>query len=234
MSTESIKKSPSLQHLAAHVGQSAEVIAKNIASVDPRFLPKTFGARNYVSFILSGQSVENALNQAMLEKRDDLRKAATEIIPLADQYRNESRIKWFRPWKSELYYHATPTLVIPVKPLGLASVDGRCRLIWPQHWKTKTLSPFQFRFWATVIHKAVIAVDPDVDGFHWLEMSATDSQRTTRELRVRDESTAELLSDQVMAEVAQNLEQAIEILRSMPKPKWTPKRPPDDQPGLFD
>lgn len=234
MYSDEVKASPSLQHLAAHVGSSADVIAKNILATDPRFLPKTFKARKYASFLLSGQSAELAKSQAAFEPRVDVRKAALEMIPLIEDYMSEHSVRWFKKDIGEYFFQVTPTLIIPIKPLGIAYVDGCCRLIWPQHWKTKTLDPLQYQFWATIIKRAILDTDPDIEGFHWIEMSATDKRRQVRELRVRDEAAVDYLDDAKMLEIADDLERGLELVRQAPRPKPEPKKRPPDQLGLFD
>ena len=227
-------KTPSLQHLVKLIGESPEHTAKNILRLKNRNGGvRTFEARNYIRSYLSGMNYDQVLRQASEDRREFVSKAAQEVLPLIKEYTSLHPIPWFKPLQ-EILYEVCPGIVIPICPLGLSYVDGKMRLIWPQLWKYDTLEPHQFNLWATFIHLAVIKRFPDIESFHWLELSIPDG-KDARELRVRSESAARHLSDEEMSDFRDHLQSAILTVDQVPKPDRPAKRKKDPrQDDLFE
>jgi len=236
MSTSGISKTPSLQHLAKLYGATPAQTAERILRLQANRPPRTFEARHYLQKRLKGMPYEAVLSQAALDKREPVKNAALETLPLLEEYLDQHDLRWFRPME-EVLYEVAPGLLIPMRCLGFASVDGSIKALWPQMWKTETLTPSQFNFWATVFKRAVPDRFPDIEGFDWLEMSRPKGKKE-RELRVRTEEAAHYLSDQELRDLREHLEVALKIVaeaprRKKPKPKRDPRQGRfwDDDPG---
>ncbi|MEM6626325.1 MAG: hypothetical protein AAF719_06440 [Pseudomonadota bacterium] len=160
-----------------------------------------------------------------------MRKAALETLPLVRHYTQLHQVKWFRPIRP-IPIVLSRNLKVTLKPIGVANVDGKSLILAGQVWKNLSLSPFEFRLWASMLKVGVLDNNPDLEGFHWLEMSAP-KVGAERELSVRSIEAVDLLGDDEFRLVINNIEQAMKIVADVPKQKRD-KRPDPKQGNFFE
>lgn len=228
MLTDQFKDAPSLQHLVRMIRQTPAGTAKAIMAPKPKI--RVFEANHYVKAVLSGMAPEQALANAANDPRPTISKTALEVIPLIAEYMSDHDFGWFKPIPP-ITHQISPSIRVPIKPLGIARVDGKVVVVWPQLWKTISLSPEQYSIFASYMQYGVLDKFPDYHDFHWLELSVPNGKKQ-RELRVRSLEAAQLLEPAQMIAVEQNIEAALKIVAAMPTPE-RPKKPKNpDQPGF--
>jgi hypothetical protein len=233
MSIKTPTNTPSLQHLASVLDiNSPEKTAQRIIHLrDSGPTIKTFEARKYVGLVLSGEHDTSWIErQARLISDHFLRQAALEIIPLASQLKAEHGISWFRPAEPQKILF-TRSVSVPINPLGYAGCSGKICVVWPQIWKTKTLTADQFNIVCSVLYHKLICQDHDLSDLLWAEMSAVAS--TERVLTVRTLEAARIFDQRDLAEIGKILDASMAIVASTPRKKRTTTRRPDPNQGSF-
>ncbi|MEM9669595.1 MAG: hypothetical protein AAF950_11780 [Pseudomonadota bacterium] len=229
MSTEKFKNAPSLQHLVRMIRPTAVKTANAILAPKPR--KNIWKARDYVFAVLSGMSPEQAIANAMSDSRTDIRKTALETIPLIEQYFIDHDFGWFRRI-DPIVHQVSPSVSIPIKPMGVAKVDGKIVILWPQLWKTISLTPEQFNIIASYLKLGILDKFPDYEDFHWLEMSVPKGKKE-RELRVRTIETAQLLAPEELRRIEKVIEEALLIASKAPTKPEKPAKPKDPDQGFL-
>lgn len=215
------------------IGRTPSETAKLILEFQSKAIKiRTWPAIEYGRKFLAGADYNFLLAQARLDKNRHASKAAQETLPLIREYAQSHNVQWFRPL-GPLQVVLSKNLIVPVKPIGMVGVDGKVVLLAGQVWKNISPNAYQFRVWASITKLGVIDNNPDLSGFHWLEMSAP-RKNSDRELSVRTLDTIDLLTDSEFASVVANIEEAMEIVRSTPKPNSEKKKPDDRQSSLFE
>ena len=225
MSTDKLKNAPSLQHLVRMIRPTAAEIAREIVAPKPTI--RVFDANRYVRAVFSGMSPEQAMANAANDSNPHARKTALEVIPLIAQYLKENDVRWFRPI-SPILHQVSPSVRIPIKPLGIARVGDKIVVLWPQLWKTISLTPDQYNLFASYMKYGVLEKFPDYDDFHWLEMSVPKGQKH-RELRVRTVDAAQIYDRSLMSGVEAKIEEALIIAAGLPKHERPKKPKPPEQ-----
>ena len=228
--TKGVRKPPSAAHLCRLVGRSAEETAKRIiAFQDADLNIRTWPAVEYLRQFLSGGDIDFLVGQAALHKNKHMGRAAIECLPLLQQYKRDHEVSWFNPLGPTKIV-LSQNLTVPLKPIGQAGVDGQIILLAGQVWKNQSLDAFSFQLWRSI---AQMYLDSQLDaaGFHWLEMSAP-YKGADREMVLRTHDTVDPFTELEMAAVINNVEQAMEIVRSVPPKKWE-KKPDPKQGTLF-
>lgn len=230
--TKGVRGHPSVAHLCQLIGRTPEETAKRIIDFQDKAISiRTWTAVDYLRSFLSGTDKELLIRQAKLDKNRYAGTAALETLPLVEEYKNEYRPDWFRPL-SPIRIMLSRDLEVTLKPIGLVGVDEQTYVIAGQVWKNISLNPFAFRIWASILKVGLLDNNPDINGLHWLEMSAPKKGQA-RELNMRTLEAVDLLTELELAGIVRNLNDAMSIVRSVPKKK-RPQRPNHDQPNLFD
>lgn len=227
MSTNKLMTSPSLQHLVKNIGPSPTDTAANI--LKPIRTVRVIEANNYVRARLNGMAPEKVFEAASKDPRPAIRKTACEVLPLIEQYLLDFETGWFKPLPP-VFHQISPSVQIPIKPLGIMKVDGQPVVIWPQLWKLTSLTAEQFNIFASYLKYGLLDKFPDYEDFHWLEMSVPKG-RKSRELRVRSLETASILSKEELLLIEENLEQALILVAEARKAEEKPTRKSDDDQG---
>ena len=228
MSTDNLKDAPSLQHLVRMIRPTVAATANAILAPKPKI--RVFEANHYVRAVFAGMSPAQALSNAEKDPRPTIRKTALEVVPLIEQYLSENDVRWFKPIPP-VTHQISPSVRIPIKPLGIARVGDKVVVLWPQLWKTISLSPEQFNIFASYMKYGLLDKFPDYHDFHWLEMSVPKGKKL-RELRVRTVDAAQLLEHSQLRDVEQKIEDALMIADGVPKADRQ-KKPKDPQQDSF-
>lgn len=228
MSIDSFKDAPSLQHLVRMIGPTAADTAKAILAPKPTI--RVFEANHYVKAMLSGMAPKQATANAANDPRPEIRKTALEVIPLIAEYMSEHDFRWFKPIPP-IVHQVSPSVRIPIKPLGIARVGEKVVILWPQLWKTISLTPDQFNIFSSYMKYGVLDKFPDYQDFHWLEMSVPKGKKE-RELRVRTIDAAQILEPEHLLKVEAKIEEALAVVARAPQPQ-RPKKPKDPQQDSF-
>lgn len=234
MSTDSLNKTPSLIHLAKLLGDTPTQTAANILKLRDARPPRVIDAQQFVSARLNGMSAEALTNSAERLPDSPKRRTAMEIIPLADEFYRNHQVDWFKPYKEPILFQASPTTIIPMSPLGYGKIDGKVKWVLSLIWKHTSLSAWQFSYTASVFMKATQEREPDISGFLWLEMSAPKKAKA-RELRVRDNNSAQFLSDEELAATRDHIDTALAIVAQTPRrPRKKREKQDPNQKGFWD
>lgn len=229
--TRGISTAPTAAHLCKLVGKSPEETAKLIIEFRSKsFSVQTWPAVSYLQRRLGGTDAEFLKSQASQDSRTAVGNAALETLPLIDQYMEQHPFKKFHalsPTKLVL----TPTLQVPLKPLGMVVNDEGAMILAGQVWKNISLNSHAFRLWATMLKFGVLDNDPDLDDFHWLEMSAP-RKGGERELNVRALDAVGFYSHEEFSGYIKNIDAAMAIVDQAKKPARPRKSDPKQ--GGFD
>ncbi|MEO0551484.1 MAG: hypothetical protein AAFZ91_16320 [Pseudomonadota bacterium] len=225
VNTRGISTAPTAAHLCKLVGKTPEETAKLIIEFRSQtFTVQTWRAVDYLQRRLSGENAEFLISQANKDPRTAVGKAALETLPLINHYIEQHPYKKFyalSPSKLVL----TPTLQVPLKPLGMVVNDEGAMILSGQVWKNISLNSHAFRLWATMLKFGVLDNDPDLDDFHWLEMSAP-RKGGQRELNVRTLDAVGFYSEEEFSGYIRNIDAAMAIVDKAKKSKRQRKSDP--------
>jgi len=230
--TKGIRKPPSAAHLCRLVGPTAEATAKRIIEFqDANIKIQTWRAVDFLTAYLAGGNYDHLLRQAKLAKKKNkhLGNAALETLPLVKQYKRDFGLDWFRS-VNPISVKLSQNLDVHLKPMGLTAIDDQLTLVAGQVWKDTSLNPFSFRLWRSILKLGYLDNQFDVKGFHWLELSAP-KRGHEREFALRTNETVEAFSDEEMNSIVKNIDQAMDIVRTVPPKKR--QRKPDPKQGDF-
>lgn len=225
--TKGIATAPSAAHLCRLIGKSPEETAKLIIDFRSKKIPfRTWPAVSYLRARLNGADADFLASQANKDSNKHAGKAASETLPLVSEYMEQHPFDWFQPL-NPVKLVLTPTLQVPLKPIGMVGAKGEARLLAGQVWKHISLNPHSFRLWMTMLKVGFLDNNPDIDSVHWLEMSAP-KKGAKRELNVRTIDAVGFYSDTEFSEYIRNIDAAMAIVDSVKKPS-RPKKPDPKQ-----
>jgi len=115
--------------------------------------------------------------------------------------------------------------------MGVVVNGDGAMILAGQVWKNISLNSHAFRLWATMLKFGVLDNDPDLDDFHWLEMSAP-RKGGKRELNVRTLDAVGFYSQEDFSAYIRNIDAAMAIVDRAKKPSRPPKK--DPRQGGFD
>lgn len=241
MSIRSPKNSPSAIHLSRMLETTASGTAKTIIEVRDGFLISLHKElKKFMVLILAGRSLDWVLGQVAAlpettKRQLRIKKAAGEIVPLIHEFASDHDIQWFVPISEKRIFPFTPKVNVPISPLGYGMIDNKVRLIFAPTWKNIDLTPQQFRIWATFAKIGWIDVDPDFEGFVYINVSVPKG-KISRRLSVRtDVDTVDYLTPLELSWVRRTLDEAMAIVEATPRRKKTkPKQRPDENQRQLD
>ncbi|MBF18127.1 MAG: hypothetical protein CME88_07090 [Hirschia sp.] len=230
---DGISKAPSAAHLCRLVRDTAEGTAKAILKFqEAKPQISTHSALEYVTRYFDGVDYDFLMNQTHHVRNNiPMAKAAREILPLAQLYKSEFPMNWFKPSKKAIV-PLSQKLLVPIQPMGVAGTPNGPMVIAGQSWKTISLGPFEFKLWASILKLGVLDNDPDLSDFHWLDMTSPAS-REDRELSIRSAESVGFFDDNELSEIISNIEAAMMIVANTPRKKREKKRPQNPNQGSF-
>jgi hypothetical protein len=230
-----IRKTPSLQHMAALAADTVAATVRNLELFDAAQISISLNpARRLFKPLMEARDLDWAVRQLAGEKAHNI-KPNIGLVEAFAAYAADKRVRWFNECE-KTSFKISSSAAIPVQPAGYWSDGGVLRVLWVQAWKGRTLDPFQRRLFNTVLHDAFFVGDFKNSPLEWLDLRET-VKGAGRDIEVLDSDALGFLSPSELTEVLAIFLSAFDVYaarRAARKEAEKASRKPKDGPSLFD
>lgn len=159
---DKIVRTPSVQHLAYHVGFDRARVASRIRETYDRTGRPSYNPTRKMFPVIMRVDKGDTWVRRQIDLLAEDTKVWAEVVSACDlllEYRKLRQPAWWRGVSSRMFQLPTG-LIVPVNPAGLLkSADLLVRLVWLQLWKTKRLDEIQLAFFYYVLERSFFILE---------------------------------------------------------------------------
>jgi hypothetical protein len=231
-----IRKTPSLQHMAALTADSVDATVRNLERFDAAKIKISLNpGRRLFKPLMEAQDLEWALRQLQREKAHNILPNIGLLEAFAP-YAEDKRVGWFRECEKH-FFPIGPGVAIPVQPTGFWNEGGVLKVLWVQAWKGRTLDPFQRALFNTILRETFFVGDFKGSPLEWLDLRQISKGRG-REIEVLNGDALGFVSREELTEILRIFLTAFEVYAARKEARKAAekgsRRPRDEGPNLFD
>lgn len=233
-----LERPPYVHNWIRNVGPDHQTTVKRLVKTATSILTQTYGGATPIIFdrIVSGLERETALKAALTTGRVNSRAIVADYVEAFldyDEVRNYSGRRTFEATVEP--FRLGKGLTVPVKPLVNIVENGKLVPIFSVGWSSIPFNDFQWRLLSTVLEDAVFSLSDfrtSPSEFLFFPRDGTDKSSKRRPL-IWNRGDFELIGKAEMTDFLDMylgaLEEAKQILRSMPAPEKPERRGPSTQ-----
>ena len=201
-----LRRTPSVQHAVALMRDTVQATVVEMEKLDAAEITISLNpGRRLFKPLMEGQSIDWAIRQLKLEKREKNIAPNIGLVEAFAPYARGKSIPWFRECQPH-FYPIGSGVTIPVRPAGFWAEGGKLRVLWPQCWKGRTLDRLQKAIFHTILLDTFFVGDFKGADLEWVDL---------REQAPRQGRDIEILPGEALGKVSRgDLADYLGILRA--------------------
>jgi hypothetical protein len=165
-----LRRTPSLQHAVALIRETVPETILELQKLDAAQINMSLNpSRRLFKAMMEGAPLDWAIRQIELDKKLQNIKPNIALVETFSHYSKGKNVPWFRICEPH-FYPIGAGIIIPVQPNGFWAESGKFRVLWPQCWKNRTLSPQQRAIFNTILHDTFFVGDFKNADLEWVDM----------------------------------------------------------------